>query len=47
MWGGEVVACEGLDQDGELCRRKGMLCRQEGVLRRQQCGSLIRTDLKS
>ena len=47
MWGGEVVACEGLDQEGMLYRQEGVLCRQEGVLYRQQCGSLIKIDLKS
>ena len=31
---------EGMKQVGELCRQEGELCRQ-------QCGSLIRTHLKS
>ena len=37
-WG--AMACKVLEQEGELCR-------QEGMLYRWQCGSLIRTDLKS
>ena len=43
MWGGVgwgAMACKVLEQEGELCR-------QEGMLYRWQCGSLIRTDLKS
>ena len=42
-WGGGRdggCVCEGLEQEGELCRQDGELCRQ-------QRGSLIRTDPKS